>query len=261
LIANQASVRELISTFLAENGWACVAMTGDQTPADAEPESFDAVLVDLARSGVSAAPLIQQVRETYLTGSGRILTINSATADVPPSDSAQRPGAHQLATENFLQQVRARLWEVFMEPLSSQLTPPQLSAAQLVFDSFHSPPPSGIRGFRDTARQLAYQHKDTTVDFLIEPREDSGRVCIAGQVLDTTLASGNTRDLAVVLLDQMKVLSKTSTNQSGEFRLEFPFRENADVQIHLGAGSWISIPLGNMGWLKQFLFPPEDATR
>jgi hypothetical protein len=146
-----------------------------------------------------------------------------------------------------------------MEPLCVQWTPLQMPAAQLVFDSFHSPRPSGIRGSRGTARQLAYQHKDTTVDFLIEPTEDSGQVCIAGQVLDTRLASGKTRALAVVLLDQMKILSKTSTNQSGEFRLEFPFRENAYIQIHVRAGSWISIPLGNMEWLKQFLFPPDDA--
>ena len=246
MIANRSSVRGLISAFLVQIGWTCVATPSDQVSAGTKPESFDAVLVDLAGSDVSATPSILQVSEAYPVLSGRILTIDSAAADMQP-------------TEDLLQQVRARLWKILIEPLSSQLTPPHLSAAQLVFDSFHSPRPSGIRGAIGTARQLAYQHKDTTVDFLIEPREDSGQVCIAGQVLGTNIALRENRALTVVLLDRTKVLSKTSTNQSGEFRLEFPFRESADVQIRLGAGSWISIPLGNMEWLKQFLFPPDDA--
>jgi hypothetical protein len=234
-------------------------MPSDQVHAGAEAEIFDAALVDLADAGGSATPSVLQVRETYPALSGRILTINSAAADMQPLDISQRPGPPQSAPENLLQQVRARLWEIFMEPLSTPLTPLQVPAAQLVFDSFHSPRPSGIRGSRGTARQLAYQHKNTTVDFLIEPREDSGRVCIAGQILSTNIASGENRTLTVLLFDRMKVLSKTSTNQTGEFRLEFPFRENAEVQIHLGAGSWVSIPLGRMEWVKQFLFPPDNA--
>ncbi len=258
LIANRSSVRELISVFLMQIGWTCVAMPSDQMPTGAESGSFDAVLVDLADSGVSTTPSVLRVREAYPALSERILTIDSAAADMQPLDISQHPESPPWAPENLLQQVRARLWEILMEPLSAQLTPLQAPAAQLVFDSFHSPRPSGIRGSRGTARQLAYQHKNTTVDFLIEPKEDSGRVCIAGQILNTNLASGETHARAVILLDQMKVLSKTSTNQSGEFRLEFPFRENAGIQIHLGPGSWISIPLGKMDWLKQFLFPPDD---
>jgi hypothetical protein len=259
LIANHFSVRDLISDFLEQIGWTCVAMPNDQVFTVAEPESFDAVLVDLAGSGVSTMPSLQQVRETYPALSGRILTIDSAAVDMQPMDISQRPELSESGTEKLLQQVRAKLWKILMELLSTQLTPLQVPAAQLVFDSFHAPRPSGIRGFRGAARQLAYQHKHTTVDFLIEPKEDSGQVCIAGQVLDTNIVSSKPRALAVVLLDRAKILSRTSTNQSGEFRLEFPFRENAEVHICLGAGSWLSIPLGKMEWVKQFLFPPEDA--
>jgi len=146
-------------------------------------------------------------------------------------------------------------WESFMAPRAAGAAPQRVQVARLVFDSFHSPRPTGVRGARTFTRQLAYRHKGATIDLLIEPKEDSGRVLLAGQILGPNMSPGENKGVTVLLLDGMKFQSQTSTNQFGEFRLEFPFLEDADVQMLSDGGSWTSIPLGKMEWAKKFLSP------
>lgn len=145
-------------------------------------------------------------------------------------------------------------WESFMVPRAGA-APQRVQVARLVFDSFHSPRPKGVRGARTSTRQLAYRHQGATIDLLIEPKEDSGGVLLAGQILSLNMSPGENKGVTVLLLDRMKIQSQTSTNQFGEFRLESHFLEDADVQMRLDGASWTSIPLGKLEWPKKFLSP------
>lgn len=245
LIAGQSYVRDIVSDFLATQGCACTSVAGPDECAGLHMAAFDAVLVDVAGLGKPASWTIMKIVEACPEVSARIFEINSAVAHL---QTAER------STDELLQQVRASLWESFMAPSSARATHQRVQVARLVFDSFHSPPLKGVRSARISTRQLAYRHKGTTIDLFIEPKEDSGRVLLAGQIVGPNMSPGENKGLTVLLLDGTRIQSQTSTNQFGEFRLEFPFLEEADVQICLD-GSWTSIPLGTLDWAKRFFSP------
>ena len=245
LIAGQSSVREIVSDFLATQGCACTCVASPDECAGLNMLAFDAVLVDIAGVGKPVSWTIMKVVEASPEISDRIFEINSAVAHL------QTPERY---TGDLLQQVRASLWESFMAPRSGGATSQHVQVARLVFDSFHSPPPKDVRGARTSTRQLAYRHRGVTIDLFIEPKEDSGRVLLAGQILGPSMSPGENDGVTVLLLDGTRIQSQTSTNQFGEFRLEFPFLNDAGVQLRL-EGSWTSIPLGKMEWVKKFLSP------
>jgi len=238
-------VREIVSDFLATQGCACTCVACADECAGLHMLAFDAVLVDVAGLGEPVSWTIMKIVEARPEVSDRIFEINSAVAH------RQTP---ERSTDDLLQQVRASLWESFMAPRSAAAAPQRVQVARLVFDSFHSPRPTGVRGARASTRQLAYRQKGVTIDLFIEPKEDSGGVLLAGQILGPNMSPGENKGVAVLLLDGTRIQSQTSTNQFGEFRLEFPFLDNVDVQLRLG-GSWTSIPLGKMEWAKKYLSP------
>jgi hypothetical protein len=242
LIAGQSSVRDIVSDFLATQGCACTCVASPDECAGLHMLAFDAVLVDAAGLGKPVS-WIMQIVEACPEVSDRIFEINSAVA---------HPQTPERSTDDLLQQVRASLWESFMTPRSAGTASQRVEVARLVFDSFHSSRSKDVRGARTSTRQLAYRHKGVTIDVFIEPKEDSGLVRLAGQILGPYISPGENNGVTVLLLDGMKIQSQTSTNQFGEFRLEFPFLNHADVQLRL-RGSWTSIPLGKMEWVKKLL--------
>lgn len=245
LIASQPSVRSIVSDFLATQGCACTSAASPEECAGLHMAACDAVLVDVAGLGKPVSWTIMKIVEACPEISDRIFEINSAVAHL------QTP---QPSIDDLLQQVRASLWESFMAPRSAGAAPQRVQVARLVFDSFHAPRPKGVRGDRTSTRQLAYRHKGATIDLFIEPKEDSGRVLLAGQIVGPNMIPGENKGVTVLLLDGTRIQSQTSTNQFGEFSLEFPFLNDADVQLRLD-GSWTSIPLGKMEWAKKFLSP------
>lgn len=249
LIAGQSSIRDIVSGFLATQGCACTCVASPDECAGLHMLAFDAVLVDVAGLGKPVSWTTMKIVEACPEISDRIFEINSAVAHLQPPEPS---------TDDLLQQVRASLWETFMAPRSSGAAPQRVQVARLVFDSFHSPPPKDVRGARTSTRQLAYRHRGVTIDLFIEPKEDSGGVLLAGQVLGPNMSPGENKGVAVLLLDGTRIQLQTSTNQFGEFRLEFPLLNDADVQLRL-EGSWTSIPLGKMEWAKKSL--SEDGSK
>jgi len=56
----------------------------------------------------------------------------------------------------------------------------------------------------------------------------------------------------VLLIDGMTTVARTTTNQFGEFLLEFEIMEDPGLQIRVREG-WAAIPLGKMDWAKKWL--------
>jgi hypothetical protein len=109
---------------------------------------------------------------------------------------------------------------------------------------------------------LAYRHRNTTLDVLIELREGPTPIAITGQVLHSPKKSGELADLSVLLVSEMKALARTTTNQFGEFRLECALMEDACVEIRLREGEWVSLPLGKLDWaFRTTAATADQATR
>jgi CheY-like chemotaxis protein len=253
LMARDSAERRLISTFLMTMGCGCVVVSTQEEFAGFEHETFDAVLIDVANSGVATEQAIARIHELHPSLSERILAFSSDVIDPEMIELIERYRLRQMSKEALLQQIWATLQELFEAPRLGKPLPRSMQVAQLIFDSFRMPLPAGVRGSPEPGRQLAYQHQNKIVDLLIEPREESGRVSLAGQVMGAGMRKGENSGLPVLLIDRMKTLARTTTNQFGEFQLEFEVVENAGLQIRLGDGSWASIPIGKMDWVKKKL--------
>ncbi len=258
LVTTDVSVRGLVSTFLWSMGCSCVIAASAVELANVELANFDAVLIDGADSGIHAEQAIARIIELHPSLAERILVLSSGVTDPQVLELVECHGLRQMSHEILLQRLWATLQEIFAGPRMARLRPPSTQVTQLIFDRLHAPLPDGVHSLPATGRQLAYRHKDTMIDVVIEPTEESGRVSLAGRVVGAKIAKDGNNGLSVLLTDRMKTLARTRTNKFGEFNLESDLVEDAGLQIRLGGGSWAFIPLGKMDWVKKQFSACED---
>jgi len=114
---------------------------------------------------------------------------------------------------------------------------------QLLFDSFRSPLPAGVRSDALTARQLLYGLNTYRVDLRIQPQEDSDKVAVVGQILDSSDPDHAIGILHVVLRKGKKIIAESMTNRYGEFHLECDLENCLQLQAGLPHGQVVHIPL------------------
>ena len=109
----------------------------------------------------------------------------------------------------------------------------QRRPVRLVFDSNLQPVTAGVRG-SISARQLLYETDELYIDLRLEPQREANRdrVCLVGQILDRTSETRASQGLKVRLLQGQQAVSDTTTNQHGEFQLEFD--AGADMCLSIG---------------------------
>jgi len=114
---------------------------------------------------------------------------------------------------------------------------------QLLFDSSRSPLPAGVRSQGSAAQQLLYGLNNYRIDLRIQPQEDSDKVAVVGQILDSSDPDRAIGILHVVLRKGKKIIAESVTNRYGEFHLECDL-ENC-LQLHAGLphGQVVQIPL------------------
>lgn len=247
LAGAEPSVQGLISTFLHTMGWTCtVIQNKEEAPAILQRETFDAVVIDLGRSETEAEQTILRIKQIRPSLGDRMLAISHGTADRRILELMERHDLIQLFQDSLLPQLWATLQEL-VSPRSRELTPRAMQASRMIFDSFRYPLPAGVRSLAPGARQLAYQHHKTIIDVSIEFAEGTGKMSLAGQVLDGE-RKGKNDGLSVLLVSGMGTLARTATNQFGEFHVECDFPEDVSLEIRLGERSWVLVPLGKMDW-------------
>jgi CheY-like chemotaxis protein len=251
LVTADPTVRDLVSTFLWSMGCSCVIAASAAEFDNVERTSFDAVVIDGSDSAIHAEQAITRIRELHPTLAERILVLTSGLTGPELFELVERHGLRQMSQQVLMQQLWMTLQEIFAGPRMARLTPRNTQVTQLIFDRLHAPLPDGVHSLPATGRELAYKHKDTIIDIVIEPIEKSGRVSLAGHVVGAKIRRDKNRGLPVLLTDRMKTLARTRTNKFGEFNLEFDLVEDANIQIQSGEGSWASIPLGKMNWVKK----------
>jgi hypothetical protein len=98
---------------------------------------------------------------------------------------------------------------------------------------------------------LTYKCDDTFIEVFLDRSLGSEQVSLVGQVLSATEREKRGPAIAVVLVDQSGTLARTTTNDSGEFNLEFTSADNLSLEIRLGDRSWVSIPVGTIAVKEQ----------
>lgn len=117
------------------------------------------------------------------------------------------------------------------------------SIAQLLFDSARSPLPAGVRSASLAARQLLYGISNYRVDLRIQPQEDSDKVAVVGQILDSSDPENAIGPIHVVLRKGKKIIAESVTNRFGEFHLECDLENSLHLQAGLPHGQVVHIPL------------------
>jgi hypothetical protein len=109
-----------------------------------------------------------------------------------------------------------------------------MGAARALFDSGLMPLPAGVRSGSAAPRKLVYAAGEYLVDLQVQAaghRSDATQ--LTGQVAMPANAHHHFEGIPVVVLRHARVVAKTTTNQLGEFHMEFEGQAD-DVSLALG---------------------------
>ena len=181
----------------------------------------DEEFVDLVRGQGERRPKAQQhvlgcdacSRRERMWGAVRHAAVRE-TAYVPPASAVQQARAHYAlhGPKSFF--VRAA------------------HAAKLLFDSQREPLAAGVRAGAPPARLLLYGKAGRLLKLRVEGQVDSEAFCLVGQVVDERAPERKMQDLPVLIQSGSRTVTRTLTNQSGEFALEL--QSAADVRLVIG---------------------------
>jgi len=252
LVGASSPERDRISTFLCTMGWTCTMVSGDaEMLAAIERESFDALLLNLGHSSACAEQAILGIKKIRPSLSERIVVISRGSLNPQALELIERHDLVHLPSDRLFSQLWVTLESFFRNRRQDKPGSGNTRAARLLFDSFRLPSPVGVRTSPTTGRHLTYEHNSRFIEMFLDRPPGSERVSLVGQVLDTTKSGQGTPALPVVLVDQSGTVARTTTNDAGEFNLEFKSAENVNVEIRLGERSWVSIPITLMDWARE----------
>lgn len=103
--------------------------------------------------------------------------------------------------------------------------------SRLLFDSFLAPMPAGIRSQNRITRQTLYETGDYAVDLRQEYERVSGRVTLVGQIGNRTAPETPVASVPVYLRCGRKVVAHATSNQFGEFQIEYTPQRNLRLDI------------------------------
>jgi len=118
--------------------------------------------------------------------------------------------------------------------------------ASLVFDTAAQLLPVGLRNGTARTRQVVYEAEGLTVDMHFERNHQRNLISAFGQLLDREAPLTWLGNAAIVLWNnQGRMVSKTETNQCGEFHLEFPPQDQLRLSIITESRRTLRVALGN----------------
>jgi hypothetical protein len=117
--------------------------------------------------------------------------------------------------------------------------------ARLVYDSFRQPLPAGVRSQRSMSRTALYEAGDFSIDLRLEYQKSGTLVGLAGQVLSRKNPEKSVSGVTLMLKSGRKVLARTSTNQYGEFQMEYQPKTHLRLHIPI-EDDCIEVPLGDV---------------
>lgn len=114
----------------------------------------------------------------------------------------------------------------------------RLSWARLA--AFDQPAMAGVRGAAPAANHFLFQEGSLLLDLYMQPQAASGRVAVVGQLLDSSRPDRQFENQTVILLQDLHPQARTTTDEFGEFRLEFTPGDDLILTIELEDQSLVS---------------------
>lgn len=121
--------------------------------------------------------------------------------------------------------------------------PKRTAVAQLLFDSFAAHQTSGTRSAVSTTRQLLYGAGEYHVDLRIEPQDDTEKVALIGQILNSKKPEEGISAAPVLLLKKQVVRGLSITNRFGEFHMLCELEQGLHLRFKLPQDTELSLPV------------------
>ena len=119
--------------------------------------------------------------------------------------------------------------------------------ARLTFDSFREPALAGVRSQQRIARQAMYEAGDYLLDLRIENERGEPKVSLVGQIANRVIPEQKLANVPVILAAGADVLGRTTSNDFGEFQIEYEPRRPLCLYVPVQlAGSEIEIRLEDL---------------
>src|SRR5690348_6721219 len=107
------------------------------------------------------------------------------------------------------------------------------TTSELLFDSMAQPLPPGARASVVSGRQLLYRIGSVYVDLEIDRNDNSQRVAMVGQMLDSARPGRPLAGIPVALYEKRRNVARTVSNDNGEFRLEFELKKDLTLALSM----------------------------
>jgi DNA-binding NtrC family response regulator len=241
IVGQEPLARDDMRILLGSAGCECtVASNVQETLSVMEQKSFDAVVLDPQSSSSQAEEVISRINRFHPNLLGRVVIITDEDRDSETGHLAERYSIPCVQRRFLLQQLWGSL-EALFRP--EALSPDGTRVARLISDSFRDPLPAGVRGLHDRSRRLLYAAGSLRVDLLIEPEAGSSRLALAGQVLDSAKPDRKFDGVPVTLQGWKGATAQATTEEFGEFHLDFNFESNVSLQIRIAETNCITVPL------------------
>src|SRR6266700_6252560 len=241
IIGEESYARDDMRILLRSMGCQCVLATSVQLGLAAlEEENPDAAIMDLHQMRTSAAHVVSGLVKIGPRLRGRVLLITGERIDPQVSDLINRYSLPCVPRDRLLQELWGCL-ESLLRPSSVLRRVTQ--AARLVFDSFLRPLPDGIRISQLPARRLVYEAGSLMADLWIEPKTDSRRTALVGQLVDSAKPERRFDRIPLVLRGQKGPIALATTNEFSEFDLVFDFEPTLTLVMETSRYQSVSVAL------------------
>ena len=121
---------------------------------------------------------------------------------------------------------------------------PRLTA-MLVFSTDLAPQVAGVRAVaQQFSQQALYEAGDFSLDLRIDQEIGAPRLLLVGQVLDRVQPSRKLVSVPVLLMSGEEVVARATSNQFGEFSMEYEPSKRLRLWVAVDAGRKIEVALG-----------------
>ncbi len=195
--------------------------------------------VDFAR-GVAAPPRDSAMRQHLHSGCRECTDLHDTWRDLAAmaaADDAYEPPASALHILRAVYSTR--------RPAGSALSR-AVDRVKVLFDSQFVAAPIGVRSGVSARRKVLFATGDLMIDVQLEPLSRTNRTVILGQITAPKNIPQPPRHVDVVVLRETSVVARATTNDLGEFQVEFDGGAD-DISIALGSNDHGTVlTLGNL---------------
>jgi hypothetical protein len=114
---------------------------------------------------------------------------------------------------------------------------------EMIYNSFLSPVPVGLRASWELGFQALYHAGDYSLDFRVEPGPPDGHPTIVGQIANRKMPEADMAGFAVSLKAGRAIVAQTRSNRFGEFQFEYEERKGLRLKVELENEQEVEVPL------------------